>query len=104
MINTRQTVRADDPKQTKNVTVQRDSNGKLLPVKRLSFLETFRHILKTDGPLAFWRGLGPALVLVINPILQYTVFEQLKNWLVKSRLNNKKSAVLTDWDFFLLVS
>ena len=60
--------------------------------------------LVTSG---FWRGLGPALVLVINPIIQYTVFEQLKNILVQIRAAKLRSrgtvvASLSDWDFFLL--
>lgn len=58
---------------------------------------------------AFWRGLGPALVLVINPIIQYTAFEQLKNILVARRSSKLQAAgavtavaVLSDLDFFLL--
>nr|CDI52651.1 related to peroxisomal membrane protein PMP47B [Melanopsichium pennsylvanicum 4] len=61
-------------------------------------------IIKEEGPLALWKGLGPALVLVINPVLQYTAFEQLKNWVVKSRLakSNGGKVSLSDWDFFWL--
>ena len=33
-------------------------------------LETIRFILRKGGIGAFWRGVGPALVLVINPIIQ----------------------------------
>lgn len=58
---------------------------------------------------AFWRGVGPALILVMNPVLQYTVFEQLKNILVSRRTSRLRAAgaatrvaVLTDWDFFVL--
>ena len=55
---------------------------------------------------AFWRGLGPALVLVINPIIQYTTFEQLKNLLITRRTKKLHAAgavaVLSDLDFFLL--
>lgn len=58
---------------------------------------------------AFWRGLGPALVLVINPIIQYTAFEQLKNLLITRRTNKLHAAgagaavaVLSDVDFLLL--
>ena len=58
---------------------------------------------------AFWRGLGPALVLVINPVVQYTVFEQSKNLLIASRTNKLRAAgavtaaaILSDWDFFFL--
>lgn len=63
--------------------------------KKMGTIATVAEILKEDGPLAFFRGLKPALVLVINPILQYTLFEQLKQRLEKTR-------VLKDWDFFLL--
>jgi hypothetical protein len=78
-------------------------------IKRLGFLETVRNILARDGVGAFWRGIGPALVLVINPVLQYTAFEQLKNKLVVRRTAKLRAAgfptavaVLSDWDFFLL--
>lgn len=80
------------------------------PIRKLSILQTIQHILVTDGPLGFMRGVGPALVLVINPVIQYTVFEQLKNMLVKRRTAALRAAggaaaaaaVLTDLDFFML--
>jgi len=79
-------------------------------VKKLGFIQTIRTILANGGIEAFWRGIGPALVLVANPVLQYTVFEQLKNFLVGRRTAKMKAAgsftsavaVLTDWDFFVL--
>ncbi|KAH8105030.1 mitochondrial carrier [Phellopilus nigrolimitatus] len=78
-------------------------------VKKLSILETINQILQEGGVGAFWRGLGPALVLVVNPVLQYTVFEQLKNLLIKRRTarlrpsgNGSVIGALTDLDFFLL--
>ena len=77
--------------------------------ERPGIVQTVQHILRKDGLLALWRGLGPALVLVINPIIQYTVFEQLKNFLVagrtaKLRASGAKNAVavLSDLDYFLL--
>ena len=80
------------------------------PAPRQSILQTVCHILEKDGFAAFWRGLGPALVLVVNPIIQYTVFEQLKNFLVKGRTERLRAAgaaahavaALSDWDYFLL--
>jgi solute carrier family 25 (peroxisomal adenine nucleotide transporter), member 17 len=73
------------------------------PPKRIGVLATAARLLHTDGPAAFFRGLGPALVLVVNPVLQYTVFEQLKNALVRRRrMARRTGALLTDWDFFLL--
>jgi adenine nucleotide transporter 17 len=96
VVNTRQTVRA-------GVDVGSGSKGKPgAPVRKMGFLETIRHIISTDGVPALWRGLGPALFLVINPILQYTAFEQLKNMLVTSRLTRGVSASLSDLDFFFL--
>ncbi|KAL5615337.1 uncharacterized protein BROUX77_001174 [Berkeleyomyces rouxiae] len=42
---------------------------------------TLLALLKHEGPSALFAGVVPALVLVINPILQYGLFEQLKNML-----------------------
>lgn len=77
--------------------------------RKLGFWETIQRILAKDGIGAFWRGLGPALILVINPVIQYTVFEQLKNFLIASRTNKLRAAggvtavaILSDWDFFFL--
>lgn len=44
-----------------------------------------RALLAEGGPRAFFAGVIPALVLVINPILQYTLFEQLKNAVERRR-------------------
>jgi adenine nucleotide transporter 17 len=78
-------------------------------VKKLGFIETMQNILAKDGVGALWRGIGPALVLVINPVLQYTFFEQLKNTIIKRRTARLRAtglptavAVLSDWDFFFL--
>ena len=101
VVQTSQAVRVDvpssDPTQPRQVE------------KKLGFFETIQKILDKDGVGAFWRGIGPALVLVINPVLQYTVFEQLKNMLIRRRTASlrasgagSKVAVLSDWDFFLL--
>ncbi|KAI9823331.1 MAG: hypothetical protein M1832_002555 [Thelocarpon impressellum] len=55
------------------------------PPKAPSTVGTFLALLREEGPTALFAGVLPALVLVINPILQYTIFEQLKNWLEKRR-------------------
>ena len=43
-----------------------------MPTKRvkLSAMDAVRAIVKKDGPTGLWRGIGPALILVINPIIQ----------------------------------
>ncbi|KAK9374074.1 mitochondrial carrier domain-containing protein [Lipomyces chichibuensis] len=78
VVNTRQTVR-------------------VLPssAKKLSVIETVKDILSTDGPKAFFAGLVPALMLVINPILQYTIFERLRAVIERRRK-------LQPFDFFIL--
>ncbi|CAG8444968.1 8385_t:CDS:10 [Ambispora gerdemannii] len=63
--------------------------------KRLGTLATILKILEKDGFSAFWAGVMPAFILVANPIIQYTVFEQLK-----ARLQKTKK--LGNLDFFLL--
>ncbi|KAJ6515915.1 mitochondrial carrier domain-containing protein [Mycena sanguinolenta] len=80
-------------------------------VKKLSIIETVRLVLREGGIQGFWRGIGPALVLVINPVLQYTAFEQMKNFLIARRTTKLRAAglatavaVLSDWDFFLLAA
>ncbi|KAF9259489.1 mitochondrial carrier [Marasmius fiardii PR-910] len=79
-------------------------------VKKLGFLQAIKNILAKSGAQGFWRGIGPALVLTVNPIIQYTVFEQLKNLLVTKRMARLRAAgtvasaaiVLSDFDFFVL--
>ncbi|KAG0044542.1 hypothetical protein BGZ83_010251 [Gryganskiella cystojenkinii] len=58
-------------------------------------IETATQMIKDNGIKSFWQGVMPALILVANPIIQYTVFEKLKNRIAKSR-------ALTSFDFFLL--
>jgi hypothetical protein len=37
---------------------------------KLSAMDAAGEILKQDGLKGFWRGIGPALILVINPVIQ----------------------------------
>lgn len=60
-------------------------------------LGEIRALLAEGGLGAFFAGVAPALILVINPILQYTLFEQLKNALERRRRRR-----VTPADAFLL--
>lgn len=53
--------------------------------KKPTTIGTFLSLLRDEGPTALFAGVLPALVLVVNPILQYTIFEQLRNMLEKRR-------------------
>lgn len=55
------------------------------PAAAPSTIGTLLSMLKNEGPAALFAGVLPALVLVINPILQYTLFEQLKNAVERRR-------------------
>jgi adenine nucleotide transporter 17 len=63
--------------------------------RKPSFLTVGASILKNEGVKGLYAGVRAALVLVINPIIQYTVFEQLKNKISRSKN-------LSNFDFFLL--
>ncbi|CAG8525849.1 15344_t:CDS:1, partial [Acaulospora colombiana] len=57
--------------------------------RKLRTIGTVLKILKEDGIASFWQGVIPALVLVANPIIQYTTFEQMKAVIEKrSKLGN----------------
>ncbi|KAJ3318296.1 hypothetical protein HDV06_000580 [Boothiomyces sp. JEL0866] len=63
---------------------------------KIGMKEAALKIYKEEGLVGFWRGILPALVLVANPVIQYTVFEKLKAWVEKSVKD------LTAFHFFLL--
>jgi solute carrier family 25 (peroxisomal adenine nucleotide transporter), member 17 len=77
VVNTRMTARKSE------------SNEAVLPgtkpAKSPSTLGTLLAIIREEGSSRLFAGVLPALVLVINPILQYTIFEQLKQMLEKKR-------------------
>lgn len=74
VINTRMTTRKQG-KEADGVTT----------TKAPTTMGTLLSLIREEGPQALFAGVMPALVLVINPILQYTIFEQLKNVLEKRR-------------------
>ncbi|KAJ5906281.1 uncharacterized protein N7473_003197 [Penicillium subrubescens] len=59
---------------------------------KASTFSTLMALLKEEGPKALFAGVLPALILVINPILQYTIFEQLKNIVERRRRMTPKDA------------
>lgn len=84
VVNTRVTTR----QQTQAHDVETAAVGSEIlskPVRPPSTIGTLLSLLKNEGPQALFSGVVPALVLVINPILQYTLFEQMKNQLEKRK-------------------
>jgi len=86
VVNTRMTAR-------KNETDEQGLPGSG-PKKAPSTIGTLMALLKGEGPQALFAGVMPALVLVINPILQYTFFEQLKNFVERKRRITPKDAFI----------
>jgi len=80
VINTRMTARQSPTSSLPTPSVQSSP-----PPKKPSTLQTIRTLFATEGPTALFAGVLPALVLVINPILQYTIFEQLRDVLSQRR-------------------
>eukprot|EP00842_Homolaphlyctis_polyrhiza_P006474 jgi/Hompol1/6828/HPOL_000296-RA len=77
--------------------VKKDSLDDGKQSKPLSTLQAASKIFKEEGVMGFFRGLLPALVLVVNPVIQYTVYERLRLLLEKYR-----GAALNGFDFFIL--
>lgn len=80
VVNTRMTARQAPSEKGELPTLEKPPTP-----KKPSTLATFLSLVRTEGPQALFAGVLPALVLVINPILQYTIFEQLKDLLEKRR-------------------
>ncbi|CAR26124.1 hypothetical protein ZYGR_0E01070 [Zygosaccharomyces rouxii] len=63
-----------------------------------STLATIMEIVEKDGFFTLFSGVRPALLLVINPIIQYTTFEKLKN-LVLSNSKSDREILPPGWAF-----
>jgi solute carrier family 25 (peroxisomal adenine nucleotide transporter), member 17 len=83
VVNTRMTARQSE---SNDPTLPTSKGEEETAKKRApNTVSTFLKIVREDGLLRLFAGVLPALVLVINPILQYTIFEQLKQILEKRR-------------------
>lgn len=46
--------------------------------------ETIKDIYKTEGLQAFYKGVIPNLILVINPIINFVIYEAFKKFMLKN--------------------
>ncbi|KAL9076057.1 MAG: hypothetical protein Q9157_003785 [Trypethelium eluteriae] len=81
VVNTRMTARKNESDLPSTSDAEKARARKKAP----STIGTLMAIVKEEGFMQLFAGVLPALVLVINPILQYTVFEQLKNVLERRK-------------------
>lgn len=84
VVNTRVTTR-QQTQQAHDVEAQAAAAAAAKPSRPPSTVGTLLSLLRNEGPQALFAGVVPALVLVINPILQYTLFEQMKNAVEKKK-------------------
>ncbi|KAF3355444.1 hypothetical protein VdG1_04129 [Verticillium dahliae VDG1] len=85
VVNTRVTTRGRAQEEKVKESDEEAQVEKKKKAKAPSTLGVLLALLKHEGPQALFAGVIPALVLVINPILQYTLFEQMKNSVEKKR-------------------
>ncbi|KAL2041680.1 hypothetical protein N7G274_005464 [Stereocaulon virgatum] len=82
VVNTRMTARQSE---SSSSDLPGPVTGSEKPSRKPSTIATLMKLFREEGPMALFAGVLPALVLVINPILQYTIFEKLKDILEKRR-------------------
>jgi solute carrier family 25 folate transporter 32 len=63
-------------------------------------LHGMQDILRNEGPKGFWRGLLPSLFGITHGAIQFTAYEELKNY----RRRQRGSQTLTNVDTLLLSS
>ncbi|KAG0676030.1 hypothetical protein C6P40_001334 [Pichia californica] len=78
--NTRMTV--------KQKMIEKDINESIDVSKQNTF-KVIYEIFQNEGLKGLFSGLVPALILVLSPMIQFTIFEQSKNALLKLRYNKK---------------
>jgi len=84
VVNTRMTARANESRDP--ALASKEGTTEATQKQRApNTVSTFLKILREEGIGRFFAGVLPALVLVANPILQYTIFEQLKQAVEKRR-------------------
>lgn len=66
------------------------TNGETEPTNRSTF-QVIKEIFQKEGLKGLFAGIGPALILVLSPMIQFTVYEQLKN--VRVKMKSRKALV-----------
>ena len=50
-----------------------------------NFFKVVKHIYKEEGIKKFWQGLVPALILTLNPAINYAAFDAMKSILGRAK-------------------
>ncbi|CAG8804672.1 5705_t:CDS:1, partial [Gigaspora rosea] len=55
--------------------------------ERKTLVDTANEIISEDGITGLWKGLGPSLILCVNPAITYGAFERFKDIMLKKNFN-----------------
>ncbi|EIM91363.1 mitochondrial carrier [Stereum hirsutum FP-91666 SS1] len=67
-----------------------------------SFLGVAHSIIKEDGITGLWLGMGPSLVLTVNPAITYGAYERVKSVMVMAQEKAGQGRKLGPWTSFML--
>lgn len=67
-----------------------------------SFLGVAHSIIKEDGITGLWLGMGPSLVLTVNPAITYGAYERVKSVMVMAQEKAGQGKKLGPWTSFML--
>eukprot|EP00924_Labyrinthula_sp_SR-Ha-C_P004815 snap_masked-scaffold_1-processed-gene-13.0-mRNA-1 protein AED:0.22 eAED:0.22 QI:0/-1/0/1/-1/1/1/0/316 len=62
--------------------------------------DTLTRIVKEEGVPALWNGVGPSLMLVSNPSIQFSTYERLRGPM--ARIADKRGYGITSVEFFVM--
>jgi solute carrier family 25 (mitochondrial folate transporter), member 32 len=76
------------------------STGRNAPGAYRGMFHGIQHILHNEGLRGFWRGLLPSLLGITHGAIQFTAYEELKNY----RREQRNSTTLSNVDTLVLSS
>uniref|UniRef100_A0A7S2SQH1 Uncharacterized protein n=2 Tax=Mucochytrium quahogii TaxID=96639 RepID=A0A7S2SQH1_9STRA len=87
------------------LSTQRKSKGKQESKDRTErpyegVWDCLTRIVKEEGVAALWKGVGPSLVLVSNPSIQFVTYERLRAPMAK--IAEKRGTAITAVEFFVM--
>ena len=70
-------------------------------VEQPGTLEVVREIYEQEGVGAFFKGVVPNLILILNPVINFAIYEQIKKIFIK-KFGSEKN--IPSWGIFVMSS